>query len=223
MFRNREDAGRKLAAKVKVLPLRDPLVLGIPRGGLVVAAVLAEELDAEVDVVLARKLRAPSQPELALGALSETGDVHLNERICQVLDLDDEYLQEEIRTQKREIARRLKLFRRVRSRASVAGRSVILTDDGIATGSTMIAALNVLRKQQPREIIVAVPVAAADRLSEIRPLCDKLICLEQPEYFLAIGQFYRDFTQLSDTDVLGLLAPETRQTARAAGEEAALN
>ena len=221
MFRDRADAGRRLAAKLKNWPLHDPVVLGIPRGGVAIGAVLANELGAELDVVLSRKLRAPGQPELAIGALSETGAVDLNDRISQVLDLDDNYLKEEIRTQKREIARRQRLFRQVRPRASLSDRSVIVTDDGIATGSTMIAALKVLRQQQPREVIVAVPVATADRLAEVRPFCDRLMCLLQPESFLAIGQFYRDFTQLSDTDVLALLAPRVREPGPSAQREEA--
>ncbi|MBM4073402.1 MAG: phosphoribosyltransferase [Planctomycetes bacterium] len=209
MFRDRADAGWRMAAKLKEVPLHDPVVLGIPRGGVAIGAVLAEELGAELDIVLARKLRAPGQPELAIGALSETGEVQLNDRAAEVWNVDDDYLKEEIRTQKREIARRQKLFREVRPRVPLAGRSVIVTDDGIATGATMIAALKVLRgqeaEQQAREVIVAVPVAAADRLREIRPLCDRLVCLLQPESFLAIGQFYSDFTQVADADVVKLL------------------
>lgn len=209
MFRDRTDAGRRLAARLKERQLHDPVVLGIPRGGVAIAAVLADELGADLDIVLSRKLRAPGQFELAIGAVSENGEVLLNERFRDVWGMDDDYLQQEIRTQKREIARRQRLFREVHARVPLAGRSVIVTDDGIATGSTMIAALHVLRslplEQRPREVIVAVPVAAADRLADIRPLCDELVCLLQPEFFLAIGQFYRDFTQFEDDDVVALL------------------
>lgn len=216
MFRNREEAGKKLAARLKDRPLTAPLVLGIPRGGVAIGAAMAAPLGAELDVVLSRKLRAPDQPELAIGALSENGDVYLNERVCHALDVDDEYVQHELGIQRNEIARRQKLFRKARPHASLTGRSVIVTDDGIATGSTMVAALKVLREQQPKEIIVAVPVAAADRLEQIRPLCDHLVCLLRPEHFLAIGQFYGDFSQLTDEDVLELLAGgnETNPPAR---------
>lgn len=210
MFQDRADAGRRVAAKLKEVPLLDPVVLGIPRGGVAIGAILAEELGAELDIVLSRKLRAPGQPELAIGALSETGEVYLNDHMRDVWGLDDQYLREEIRTQKREIARRQRLFREVRPRVPLAGRSVIVTDDGIATGATMIAALKALRgltpEQQPHEVIVAVPVAAADRLVEVRPLCHRLVCLQQPESFIAIGQFYRDFSQVADDDVVQLLA-----------------
>jgi predicted phosphoribosyltransferase len=209
MFRDRADAGWRLASRLKELPLHDPVVLGIPRGGVAIGAVLAEELGGELDIVLARKLRAPGQPELAIGAISESGEVQLNDHATEAWNLDDDYLKEEIHTQKREIARRQKLFRQVRPPVPLAGRSAIVTDDGIATGATMIAALNVLRglaaEERPREVIVAVPVAAADRLAEIQPLCDRVICLLRPESFLAIGQFYSDFTQVADADVVKLL------------------
>ncbi len=210
MFRNREEAGRKLAARLKDRSLVNPVVLGIPRGGVAVGAVLARELGAELDVVLSRKLRAPGQPELAVGALSENGELHLNQRICDALQLDDDYLRQEVRAQKQEISRRQKLFRKVRPQASLTGRSVIVTDDGIATGSTMIAALRVLRHHDPHEIIVAVPIVSADRLEEIRPLCDELVCLLKPEHFFAIGQFFRDFSQLADDDVVELLSTQNR-------------
>jgi len=202
MFQNREDAGRRLAAKLKGREWRDLLVLAIPRGGVVTGAVLAQELGAELDIVLSRKLRAPFQPELAIGAISESGEVYLDE-YGENLDLD--YLAEERRHQQGEIARRQKLFRGIRPAASISGRSVIVTDDGIATGSTMIAALKVVQAQDPYELIVAVPVAAPDRLKEVRRWCDDVVCLLCTDQFWAIGQFYQDFTQVEDEQVLELL------------------
>lgn len=205
MFRDREDAARQLADKLKGRELHRPLVLAIPRGGVVTGAVLARELDADLDVVLSRKLRAPWQPELAVGAVSEDGRVYLEPHARAVVDLTDEYLDGERRHQLAEIARRKKLFRGIRAQESVTGRSVILTDDGIATGSTMLAALQVVNEQQPHEVIVAVPVAPPDRLEEIRSRCDDLVCLHSPEDFWAIGQFYADFTQVEDEEVVELL------------------
>jgi putative phosphoribosyl transferase len=205
MFRNREDAALQLAEKLKGRDLRDPLVMAIPRGGVVTGAVLAKELSADLDVILARKLRAPGQPELAIGSISEDGRVYLNSHAEDIIDWPDEYLGQEKAHQLSEIARRKKLFRRVRPEASVAARSVIVTDDGIATGSTMIAALQVLRSRNPYEVIVAVPVAPPERLDEVRPLCDDLVCLLAPEHFWAIGQFYEDFTQVDDEQALALL------------------
>src|SRR6516165_5475569 len=196
MFRNREDAAYQLAEKLKGREMHDPLVLAIPRGGVVTGAVLARELSAELDVVLSRKLRAPMQAELAVGAISEDGRVYLNHHAEEVVDLRDEYLAEERRHQLGEIARRKKLFRGVRPAAPVAGRSVIVTDDGIATGSTMIAALQTVRSQNPREVIVAVPVASPVRLAEVRRWCDEVVCSLAPEVFWATGQFYEDFSQV---------------------------
>jgi predicted phosphoribosyltransferase len=214
MFRDREDAASRLAAKLRGRKLYDPLVLAIPRGGVLTGAVLARELGAELDVVLSRKLRAPGQPELAIGAVTEDGRVHLNHHAQAVLDRMEKYLAQERLHQLAEIARRRKLFRAVRPRAPVAGRSVIVTDDGIATGSTMIAALQAVRSQHPRKVIVAVPVASPDRLEEVRRWCDDVVCLLRPAEFRAIGQFYEDFTQVEDEEAIELLhqlAPPTRR------------
>ena len=150
MFRNREDAAHQLAAEFQGREFVDPLVLAIPRGGVVTGEVLAQELGAELDVVLSRKVRRADQPELAIGAVSEDGRVFLNHYAQQVLDLTEDYLAAECRDQLEEIARRKKLIRGVRPEAPIAGRSVIVTDDGIATGSTMIAALQVVKAQKSR-------------------------------------------------------------------------
>jgi predicted phosphoribosyltransferase len=218
MFRNREDAACQLAERLKGRKLHDPLILAIPRGGVVTGAVLARDLGVELDVVLSRKLRAPGQPELAIGAISEDGRVYLNHHAQDVLDLTEEYLAEERRHQLGEVARRKKLFRGVRPAAPIAGRSVIVTDDGIATGSTMIAALQAVRTQKPCEVIVAVPVASPDRLKEVRRWCDDVVCLLHPEAFWAIGQFYEDFSQVEDEEVVRLLrefAPAARRRQQA--------
>jgi predicted phosphoribosyltransferase len=205
MFHDREDAARQLAAKLKGRPLHETLVLAIPRGGVVIGAVLARELGAELDVVLSRKLRAPEQPELAIGALAEDGQVYLNHHAEEFLEGLEDYLAAERRHQLAEIARRRKLFRAARPQARVTGRSVIVTDDGIATGSTMIAALQAAKAQKPRELIVAVPVASPDRLAEVRRWCDDVVCLLTPELFWAVGQFYADFRQVEDEEVVQLL------------------
>jgi predicted phosphoribosyltransferase len=202
MFRNREDAARQLAEELKGRELHDPLVLAIPRGGVVTGAVLARELGADLDVVLSRKLRAPGQPELAVGAVSEDGQIYLNPDARQFLDLLKEYLAQQGRHQWAEITRRKKLFRSVRTPSPVAGRSVIVTDDGIATGSTMIAAPQTIKSQNPCEVLVAVPVASPERLKEVRRWCDDVVCLLSPQEFRAIGQFYEDFTQVEDQEVL---------------------
>lgn len=215
MYRDRDDAGRQLARELKGCSLHSALVLGIPRGGIVVGHALACELGAELDVVLSRKLRSPRQPELAVGALSEDGHVHLNEYGEALAEEDPARLKQEIQFQRDEIARRKELFRRVHRQAPVEGRSVIVTDDGLATGATMIAALETIRPRQPRDLLVAVPVAVPDRLEEIRPRCDGIVCLLQPDDFLAIGQFYEDFSQTSDDQVVNLLVDNSKRMALA--------
>jgi predicted phosphoribosyltransferase len=213
-FADREEAGWMLVERLRGEALEKPLVLAIPRGGVEVGAVLARGLGAELDVVLSRKLRAPHQPELALGAVSETGEVYLNHFASAMTDAGDAYVEAERKRQMAEIERRRGLVRAVRPQAPIAGRTVIVTDDGIATGATMIAALHTVRAAGARTIIVAVPVAAPDRIDAIRPLCDRIVCLQEPEAFWAIGQFYRDFEQVADERVLDLLRdfgrPETK-------------
>jgi predicted phosphoribosyltransferase len=205
MFYDRDDAGHQLAENLKRRELNDPVVLAIPRGGVVIGAVLAKELDAELDVVLSRKLGAPDQPELAIGAVSEDGRVFLNPLAREYLEADEAYLEQELQAQRAEIARRKELFRAVRPRATVTGRSIIMTDDGIATGATMIAALQVVKEQKPHETIVAVPVASPERLQDVRRWCDDVVCLLAPDTFWAIGQFYKDFSQLTDEEVIEIL------------------
>jgi predicted phosphoribosyltransferase/pimeloyl-ACP methyl ester carboxylesterase len=204
-FRNRADAAQRLAEALRGRSFRDPLVLGIPRGGVVIGAVLARELGADLDVVLARKLRSPWSHEFAIGAVSESGEVHLNPDVPHAERELREHLADEQRLQLAEIARRQKLFRGDRPPAPVAGRSVIVTDDGIATGSTTLAALQTLRAQAPFELIVAVPVAPLDRLDEIGRHCDEVVCLIRPRDFMAVGEFYDDFTQVEDEEVVRLL------------------
>ncbi len=214
MFRDREDAARRLAAHLSRLKLDDPLVLAIPRGGVVTGAVLADALNAELDVVLARKLRAPYQPEMAIGAIAENGEAYMNREAAESVGMPEEYLEQEKYYQMGVISRRKQLVRRMRPAAAIRGRSVILTDDGIATGATMKAAAEMVRRQGPRELIIAVPVAPADTLSEFDELCDKLVCLTAAQNFWSVGQFYDDFPAVDDDEMLAIL----RRFAPPAGE-----
>jgi predicted phosphoribosyltransferase len=204
MFYNRDDAAEQLAEKLHGRKLYHPLVLAIPRGGLVTGAVLARHLGAELDVVLSRKLRAPDQPELAIGAIAEDGRVYFNHKVWETPHVTGGYLAAERRHQLTEIRRRRHLFRAVRPQARIMDRSVIVTDDGIATGSTMIAALKVIKTQRPRELIVAVPVASPDRLAEVSGWCDEIVCLVSRAKFEAIGHFYADFRQVDDDEAIEL-------------------
>lgn len=205
MFFDRTEAGWRLVDRLRGETLDDPLVLAIPRGGVEVGAALARGLGAELDVVLSRKLRTPHQPELALGAVAEDGTVHLNHFAAAMTDAGDTWIEAERRRQMVEIDRRREMFRRVRPKAAIAGRTVIVTDDGIATGATMIAALHTVRAAGAAEVIVAVPVASSERLAKIRGLCDRVVCLLEPEVFWAVGQFYRQFEQVDDERVVELL------------------
>ncbi|WP_407280237.1 phosphoribosyltransferase family protein [Aromatoleum evansii] len=214
MFKDREDAARQLAAKLKGRPLKDPLVLAIPRGGVVTGAVLARELGAELDVVLARKLRARYDPELAVGAIGEDGEEYLADYARSVVGIDDDYLERERAHQIAEIDRRKERFRAVRPAAEIAGRSVIVTDDGVATGATMLAALHVIRAKQPHELIVAVPVAPPDTLDTLARHCDSVECVLKPTWLGGISGFYGDFTQVEDEEALRLLRDYRRPAPR---------
>ena len=205
LFHDRDEAGWQLVERLRGSRVEKPLVLAIPRGGIEVGAAIARGLGAELDVVLSRKLRSPHQPELAIGAVTENGEVYLNHFASAMTDVGSSFIEAERRRQLDEIERRKTAIRSVRPRAEIAGRTVILTDDGIATGATMIAALKMVRAAGAREIIVAVPVGAPDRIDALRSLCDRIVCLHEPIDFWAVGQFYRHFEQVSDTRVVELL------------------
>jgi predicted phosphoribosyltransferase len=205
VFANREDAGLRLAPLLKSRELYDPLVLAIPRGGVVVGAALARELDAALDVFLARKLRVPEQPELAIGAISETGHVYLRPDAEDVLLARETYLTQERRRQMAEIGWRQRLYREGRPPAPIAGRSIIVTDDGVVTGSTLAAALQVVRSESPRQVLVAVPVAPASALTELRHWCDEILCPLIPPVFVGVGQAYEDFSPVDDDQVVARL------------------
>jgi predicted phosphoribosyltransferase len=204
MFDNREDAGRQLAQRLKTFHLRDPLVLAIPRGGVVTGAIVARQLGAQLDVVLARKLRAPFEPNVTIGAVGEDGAVFLS-KCAELAGVERPYIESERAHQLREIAQWHELFRSVRQQEPMAGRSVILTDDGVATGSSIISALHVVQVHQPRELIVAVPVAPQGPLKAIAELCDRVICLLSPDEFCAIGEFYRTLDPVADQQVMRIL------------------
>ncbi len=205
MFRNREDAGLQLARRLKPLALAAPVVLAVPRGGVVLGAILARELGGDLDVVLARKLRAPYQREFAIGAIGEDGAVYLDPLAKRVEGVTDAYIQDERDRQLAEIEHRRRLFRDAAPPVDVTGRPVVLTDDGIATGSTLFAALHVLAAQKPGEVVLAVPVAPPEMLERFRAKCDRVVCLLAPDYLGAISQFYGDFTQVEDDEAVRLL------------------
>jgi len=205
IFNDRDEAGTLLVERLRGTDTEKPIVLAIPRGGIEVGAALARGLGCDLDIVLSRKLRAPHQPELAIGAVAESGAVYLNRFATAMTEAGQAYVEAERKKQLEEIDRRRTMFRAVRPQADVRGRTMILTDDGIATGATMIAALKTVRAAGAKQIIVAVPVGAPDRIDALRPLCDRVECLLEPTDFWAVGQFYRSFEQVSDEQVVELL------------------
>lgn len=203
-FRDRYQAADKLAKALEKYHGKNPLVLAIPRGAVPMAARIAEALGGEADVVLVRKLRAPDQPELAVGAIDETGHYYLHP-YAQQLDLSDEYLEKERGLQMRTLRERRARYTPARPPVDPRGRVVIVVDDGIATGSTMIAALQALRAKSPERLIAAAAVAPPDTLKRLDPYADEIVCLEVPPYFHAVGEFFEDFSQVSDEEVVALL------------------
>lgn len=207
LFDDRRDAGRRLAARL--LPFRDeaPAVLALPRGGVPVGYEIARALAAPLDVIVVRKLGAPGEPELGIGAVVD-GDSPLgvlNEKTMQALGVTQAYLDREVATQLAEIRRRQQLYRSGRTRVPIAGRTAIVVDDGLATGSTMRAALRSVRRADPARLVLAVPVAPPDTLSELATEVDESVCLATPDPFGAVGFFYRDFAQTTDEEVTRLL------------------
>jgi predicted phosphoribosyltransferase len=213
-FSDRQEAGQLLGEELGSWRGREAVVLGIPRGGLVVASELAQALNADLDMVLAHKLGAPNNPELAFGAIAEDGQVVLHEQLVVSLGITGTYLEQEKGRQLAEIARRARLIRQVRPKVPRKGRPVIITDDGVATGATLQAALWTLRQEEPQQLIVALPVASEDTLRRTAPDADKTICLRVPAFFVAVGQFYRSFAQVEDEEVLAILkAAEPKSSA----------
>lgn len=204
VFRDRKDAGRRLGAAL--LNVRGPAyVLAIPRGGVIVGAEVAEVLHAPLDVIVPRKLRAPGNPELAIGAVAHDGTVYLDPGLEGSLGVDPAYLQEEVRRQQEEIARRMLAYRGTQAYPGLEGRIVCIVDDGLATGSTMIAAIRAVRRMNPKEVVAAVPVAPAEGVGKLREEADEVVCLHVPAVFYAVGQFYEDFVQTTDDEVINLL------------------
>lgn len=205
IFQSRADAGRRLAAALAAFRGRHPLVLAIPRGAVEMGAVVAEALGGELDVVLVRKLRSPYSPEYAVGAVDETGWTYVAEQAAYAGGTP-EHIARERRTQMETLAARRKVYTPQCPPADPKGRIAIVVDDGIATGASMIAALHSVRAKQPARLVCAVPVAPAESLEAIRGYCDEIVCLETPEDFQAVGQFYREFPQVEDETVVQLLA-----------------
>lgn len=206
LFQDRHDAGRRLARALGgYKQAKDTIILALPRGGVVVAVEISLALELPMDVFVTRKLGTPGNPELAMGALAETGYRHLNADIIQQFNVSNSELEDEVRRQHEEINRRIQRYRRGRPLPPLANRTVILVDDGIATGATFYASLTALRESGVRHMVVAVPVAPPHVPRELRSQADEVVILETPAVFFGIGQFYADFAQVNDDEVIGCL------------------
>jgi putative phosphoribosyl transferase len=216
MFADRAEAGVLLAEQVAALALADPLVLALPRGGLPVAAEIARRLAAPLDVVFVRKLGAPDQPELAVGAVADgpEPEIVLNARLVAALGLDPDYIASQAARERANIEDRRRTYAGLRPGIDPAGRSVIVVDDGVATGMTMQAALRSVRRLDPAHLVAAVPVASREAVALLSGEADDVVCLSAPRRFLSVGSFYRSFTQVTEEEAVRLLR---EAASRAAG------
>ena len=208
MFRNRTDAGSRLATLLEERDVDADIVLAVPRGGLPIGRAVADALDVPLDVVAARKIGAPSNPELAIGAVASDGTVWLNDSIIDSLGVSDEYVERK-REEEAEVAvDKLERYRRDRPPLDLDGKVVLVVDDGVATGATTIACLRQVRDAGAKRTILAVPVAPPDTLLKLEGEADEVVCVETPQYFGAVGAFYDDFGQVSDAEAMSYLSSD---------------
>ncbi|MEX2586431.1 MAG: phosphoribosyltransferase [Actinomycetota bacterium] len=206
VFADRSDAGRQLAEELRGFCIEHPAVLGLARGGVPVAAAVARELDAPLDVLVVRKLGCPGQPELGIGAVGELGVTVLNSKLIAKLGLSDEQVEQIAEREGAEVDRRVARYRRSMSPVKLQGRTAILVDDGLATGFTAGAAVGVVRRLEAARVVLAVPVAPRQAVTSLEEIADQVVVLQIPPDFMAVGQWYRDFTQVSDEEVAALVA-----------------
>jgi len=208
-FENRKDAGEKLSRVLQKYKNEDTVILGIPRGGVVLAAEVAKNLGTPFDVIIPRKIGAPHNPEVAIGAVTQDGTVIKDEAMVQLLGISDNQIEILANKVAGEISRRVNAYRGGRPGLELAGKTVIVVDDGIATGFTVQAALKSVRNMDPRRLVLAVPVMPADTVRLLRDKVDELVYLHAPELFYAVGQFYMEFDQVSDQEVIELLSDQS--------------
>lgn len=208
MFRNRIDAGERLATLLRDREVDADVVLAVPRGGLPIGRAVADALAIPLDVVAARKIGAPSNPELAIGAVASDGTVWLNDSLIDSLGVSDEYVERKRAEEAEVAADKLERYRRDRPPLDLDGKVVLVVDDGVATGATTIACLRQVRDAGAKQTILAVPVAPPDTLFRLRDEADEVLCVETPRYFGAVGAFYSDFGQVSDAEAMSYLSSD---------------
>ena len=204
-FRDREDAGQQLAGRLHRYRDENPVVLALPRGGVPVAAEISRELEAPLDVIIARKLGAPGQPELAIGAVAPGGVRLVNERLVRWLGIPEAWIEQAAEKELAEVQSRIQRFRKGRPAPEIRDKTAILVDDGIATGMTAMAAIRAVREREPRRIVLAVPVCARETAGRLSREVDDVVCPQVPDDLWAIGLWYRDFHQVPDQEVVDLL------------------
>lgn len=205
VFKDRADAGYRLAKKLEWIKKEDPIILAIPRGGVVTGDVISSELGVNLDIIVSRKVGAPTNPELAIGAVTHDGSYFPNVDITKMLHIPQKYIDEQKSIQLEEIERRLMRFRGSKE-YHLKGKTIVLVDDGIATGATMFVAIQWVKKQNPKQIIVAIPVGPKDTIDRLNEVADKVVVLQSPLYFNAVGEFYREFDQVDDYQVQEIMS-----------------
>lgn len=206
IFRNRREAGAELAGKLmKYAGRKDVIVIALPRGGVETGVEIAERLNCPLDVIIVRKIGYPGQPELAIGAVAETGAVVLNEEIIAMGGVSKDYIDQESEEKKKEIQRRKELYRGGADIPDMKGKTVIVVDDGVATGATMKSAISAVKKERPEKVVVALPVASVEAKESIGAMVDEILCLQAPPDFMAVGGYYEDFRQVTDEEVVEML------------------
>lgn len=209
IFKNRVDAGQKLALKLtQYKSSKDAIILALPRGGVAVAKEVSRVLNLPMDLIVSRKIGAPENPEFAIGAIAEGFKGIFDQKNIEIFNVSEEYIKNEVEKEKKEIDRRLGVYRARRAPLNLEGKTAILVDDGIATGLTMIATINAAKIKGAEKVVVAAPVVSRDSAEKIKKLVDDIIYLDAPEFFAAVGQFYEAFNQIEDEEIIKLMTNE---------------
>jgi len=205
MFQNRIDAAKKLAKNLEWVKNNDPILLAIPRGGVIIGDIISSTLNIALDIIVSKKIASPHNPEFAIGAVMPDGSYVLNEEVTKMLNISQNYIDSEVASTVKEIERRLMKFRGSKE-YGLEGKTVVLVDDGIATGATMFVAIQWVKKQKPKQIIVAIPIGPKETIDQMNKVVDKVVVLQAPDYFNAVGEFYHEFDQVDDYKVREIMS-----------------